>query len=1069
MSIPAPAKLSAPHLSGIYSRRRLFTLLDKARQSPAVWLSAPAGSGKTTLVASYLHIRKVPYLWYRVNESDTDIASFFYYLGLAARKLTPESPTSLPLFTSEYLAGLPAFSRNFFREFYSPIKRPFVVAFDNYQDAGDETLLHQVVVYGLSEVPPGITVMIISRAQPPPPLAHLEVSGDLVGIDAAELRLTENEAVKIGRLRGKSGNRETFKRLHRQAHGWAAGFILLLEQVDSTASVESVDRRSDPAVVFDYFAREVFRCTDPRTRQLLMLTALLPRADAETAQALTGMQEAGAMLEDLARRNYFTTRHTSIATEYEYHPLFRAFLLTQLEQTSTAAELIALRRRAAQLLQDHGEYAAAAALLVEAGDWENGLPIVLEYASELVKQGRARSVFQWIDACPESLRNNAPWLWYWHGKCRLSTAPAAARQSLARAYALMKQHDDLEGQIMSWCRLVESCIYEWRDLALLDEWLDEIQELDDGVANRLSDRAARHFICAVFSALLFRRPQDPSLKGRAERVNTLVMTDEDTSLRFSIGPTLLMYYTWFVGYLNRAGLVFDTLRPIAEQPDAPPLVQTTWGYMSAGYSWVVGAFQDTLDYAERGLRIAEEFGVHAWDILTIMQALCAAILLEDRTLADGYLEAMRVRLDERRTLDTATFHHMAAWHYLAFNDVARAHEHAKLAVAFTARGGFLNYELYTAAMLARTYAGSGKHGQAATLLEETLKRSWEANAYPVVFLCLLARSELAAAEGREEEANESLRQALKLAAQQQLVASTWTPSALRPLFVRALEHGIEVDYVRFAIRKLNVIPDEAGMLLESWPWPLKVYTLGRFSLVRDDAPLEFPARARGKVLDTFKALIALGGRDVAQTQLAEVLWPDADGDAALHNLETTLMRLRRLLGLDEAIRVHDRHVSLDKRHCWVDVWTFERLAGRLCTATAEFTDADVIRTEKILSLYHGMFLGADGQQSWAAAMAARLQSKFQRCVHRLGDHYQQQSDWDAAISRYQRALEIDPLDEPCYRRLMRCYACQGESAQAVATYRRCRQILGTTLGIMPSARTQSLFRDLTANHQVPPL
>jgi DNA-binding SARP family transcriptional activator len=625
----------------------------------------------------------------------------------------------------------------------------------------------------------------------------------------------------------------------------------------------------------------------------------------------------------------------------------------------------------------------------------------------------------------------------------------------------MKQHGDLVGRVMSWCRLVESCIYEWRDLALLDEWLDEIQTLDNDVINRLPLRTARHFTCAMFSALLFRRPHDPNLGEWAEQVNTLVMTDEDASLRFSIGPTLLMYYTWFIGSLNRAGLIFNALRPIAEQPDVPPLVQTSWNYMAAGYCWVMGRLHDALNYAETGLRIAEASGVHVWDILTNMQALCAAIVLENRALAERYLEAMHSCLDMRRTLDSATYHHMAAWHYLAFDDAATAHEHAKLALTFTEKGGFPSYELYAAAMLARTCATLGKYQQAAMLIEKTLAKSWAAKAYPVMFLCLLAKAELELVEGREDKANESLQQALKLAAHQLLVSSTWTPTALRPLFSRALEHGIETDYVRYVISKLNIVPDESMMLLESWPWRLKIYTLGRFSLIRDDAVVEFPVRAQGKVLDTLKTLIALGGRGVPQIQLAEALWPDADGDAALHNLETTLMRLRRLLGIDEAIQVQDRHVSLNTCFCWLDIWAFEHLVGQLNSLSTALSDMDVAAARKALALYHGAFLGANSRQAWAAGMAARLHSKFLRCIIRLSDHYQQASAWDEAINCYQQALEIDPLDEPCYRHLMRCYARQGQSDQAVTTYRRCREILATTLGVMPSAETQSLYRELT--------
>ncbi len=112
------AKIARPKLSVIVKRDRLFRLLDHARQKPVVWIEAQAGSGKTTLVADWLDSRKLPCLWYQVDEGDADIASFFYYMGMATKNAAPRYKKSLPLMTPEYLQGIPVFTRRYFEELF---------------------------------------------------------------------------------------------------------------------------------------------------------------------------------------------------------------------------------------------------------------------------------------------------------------------------------------------------------------------------------------------------------------------------------------------------------------------------------------------------------------------------------------------------------------------------------------------------------------------------------------------------------------------------------------------------------------------------------------------------------------------------------------------------------------------------------------------------------------------------------------------------------------------------------------------------------------------------------------
>jgi len=107
------AKIAAPRLRNVLPRERVFSLLDEARGHRAIWISAPAGFGKTTAVASWLQSRGVPSLWYNCDDGDADVASFFHFLSLALAD--SRNSSSIPRLSPELHGALPTFARNFFR------------------------------------------------------------------------------------------------------------------------------------------------------------------------------------------------------------------------------------------------------------------------------------------------------------------------------------------------------------------------------------------------------------------------------------------------------------------------------------------------------------------------------------------------------------------------------------------------------------------------------------------------------------------------------------------------------------------------------------------------------------------------------------------------------------------------------------------------------------------------------------------------------------------------------------------------------------------------------------------
>lgn len=250
---------------------------------------------------------------------------------------------------------------------------------------------------------------------------------------------------------------------------------------------------------------------------------------------------------------------------------------------------------------------------------------------------------------------------------------------------------------------------------------------------------------------------------------------------------------------------------------------------------------------------------------------------------------------------------------------------------------------------------------------------------------------------------------------------------------------------------------------------IRIFTLGRFSLAIDEQPVRSRGKARHRPLGLLQAMIALGGRDIAASRLCECLWPDSEGDLAGRNLNITVHRLRQTLKSRDAVLQHDGKLTLDGKICQVDVWDFERSANRgleIIGSTGPDKDSEA-HLRAALGLYSGQFLARESEEPWMFAPRLRLRTKFERVVSALSMHLETRKRFADTIDVCLQALELDPLNERLYRRLMSCYLKRGELASVLSTYRRCREALVKGLCASVSSETEQLY--LEALHATHPL
>ena len=307
-------------------------------------------------------------------------------------------------------------------------------------------------------------------------------------------------------------------------------------------------------------------------------------------------------------------------------------------------------------------------------------------------------------------------------------------------------------------------------------------------------------------------------------------------------------------------------------------------------------------------------------------ALCAGLVA---TLSDGDVEAAAPWLRElERNLDflgpgiRAWHRWLVVWDALLRGDVARAASHQPEMLRLAREAGRPMDEAVAHLLSASVMHARAQPQEARGHLDHALEIARVISSPFVEFMARLIEAQQCLHHDREPEAIAALRRAMALGRERGYVTSfVWMPAVMARLCARALAEGIEVEYVRGVVQRRGLVPDVPPLQVESWPWAIKIFTLGRFEVRRDDVPLRFGRKVQRKPLALLKTLIALGGHAVREDLVMDALWPEASGDAARVAMASALHRLRGLLGLEAAIVRQDSQLSLDARTmpltpCW---------------------------------------------------------------------------------------------------------------------------------------------------------
>ena len=702
-------KITPPDLPEVILRKKLFDLLDKKRHYRITWISGTAGSGKTTLAASYIKTNRLPCLWYRIDEGDNDLSTFFYYLGLSAKNASPRKRKPLPLFTPEYFMGAAVFARRFFENLGTRLTPPIVIVFDDYQNIARSSPFHEVLKSGLTMIPDGIQVIVSSRMDPPAAFAAMVANKQMQIVDSKDLRMRFDETRRILRLKsGPALSSKLVRQIHEAADGWAAGLVLMSKNVRRDTAAAPLTDTVIPFELFDYFAGELFDKLDAPTREFLLKTAFLPQFTTDMAQKLTGRTDVVKLLVRLQRDNVFIEKISSEAPSYQYHALFQKFLtdraITELGEDSVSG----LKRTCAVLLETSGRVEDTVILFAEAGDEANLIRVIMENAERLILLGRSRTLVQWIELLSEDVREKTPWLSYWLGMGTLAFSPADARMHFEKAFYRFSRNHDTAGSYLAWAGIIDAVANNWNDFTLFDPWIEWLENtLRDHGSLPAGEVEAKVTVC-MMTALLIRKPDHPDLAQWVERGLALSRKSGDIHLHVQAVNWAMTYYAW-IGEFGKAEALRDASGAMIRSYRAAPAMTIYWKWLDVSTRLSTMTHIDTiLEEIDDAFDLIRRTGLYAWEHIFLMPGIFASLLLGRFSSADRFLKRFEAILDNTHFHGYAIFHHFAGLHHLLAGNSTRALAHAETAVNLSRESGYILATLLCRIQLAFTLHDQGQ-------------------------------------------------------------------------------------------------------------------------------------------------------------------------------------------------------------------------------------------------------------------------------------------------------------------------------------------------------------------------
>src|SRR6266508_3958010 len=1079
-------RLIPPRLPRRWLRRpRLDRLLAGAVEYPVAVVSASAGYGKSSALASFAARGGWPVIWYSMGEGVADPLVFLLNLTHACRKLVPKAGERTIGLLEQHSQGTQAWSQaldTLINDLARLLDDETILVLEDYDMVDDQPEIGGLIERLISQAPPQLHLLIASRRWPQlSSLPILQARGELFVVGEMELAFTEEEVAALFETDGEEElSAEEAAQVSEQTGGWPIALQMLWQSAqrkDEGGRMKDEGRQGLPSssfalhpsslpqdVLFTYLAQEVLAGQPEDIQAFLLRSSVLSELDPATCDRVLGAANSSEWLRRLYRRGLFLTALG--ADLYRYHPLFHTFL--QQRARAMLPEWAELHAHAAAYYREIGAGEQVLYHLLIVGDADAIADELARLSQSWIDEGRFVTLIDWLDRLPAEVLLEHP---------QLLIARGDAERLLARFEQALGSYAEAERR---YAKLGDPIGQSRALKGQAQIYLDTVRPAPATILLRRAYKLLPPDQQGPRMALLRRIAENRLNSGRADQAMRLYQLAERMSGQPQTDPRVFLR----LGRLNEAReflehqLKHDRAAAYARSPEAHR--EST--LLLALVCSLLGDSAAALRYAQEGLESARQLGSALSEAVAHIR-LGHALQLQsppDYAAANNhYLQAMALA-------DAFTVQRTKASAYLGlallhgFNgdlDAAQAAAHEGLTIVE------LTGDAWTAARL-WTALGAVGAANAAPETEEWLNEAWRRHlackdtySQAVVQLSMSIWHHRA---GRLDKADHyacaTLRLAKRYGYTELLVGSTLFGPRDRMALVPVLLAGRAVPELRSWAQQLlaqgfpAIAADEATQAYHPG-CTLRIQVLERLRVWRCNEEVDVRAWQRKKAQQMLALLLTNRHRWLLREQICDWLWSeDSEADAETQ-CKVTLNAWNAVLEPSRPPRTPPFYIRRQGgayRFCppdgvGLDVVEFEERLEVARRRMAGGGDGDAAAQEQLalaLGLCQGEYLGDYLYEDWAREERERLSNCYLEAATLLAELLIKHGQLAEAIRFCEGILVRDPCWEDAYRLLMRAYARQGNRRQAMATYERCVRNLRTHLDIAPLPQTTKVYEEL---------